>query len=439
MAPRTTRRLSTSGAVLLVTGLLLVGPAAADACAGHVGQRLTEWATEDPSLQSHIDDPPVFYWGAENAGSVTFTIQVFGHSCSSPDTSIQWATENGSAVAASDYTARSGSKQLQGWDIDWPSWTVDVPLNNDSGTDSRAAEWFKAKITGGEANIRPPSEAPIFIVDDEGSHRVTLPDSPYNSVQISESTAQISTGPDVQIPVFRAGLANDPVVVPYTIAPGAGVTAGDYTDTTSGSVTIPSGERMALIKLGITDDFEDETDEQLTVQIAAPTDATVETATSTVTIIDNDVPGGDQTAPKTSFHHPKHNRTYKATNYLARTIHVFTPADDPSGIEYAETALRRKKTNGNCHWWNGTGWTPDGCSVAALHRHWLQTWFFDNFGDKLIYEYPKSPKVLDPLKPSIGTKIKNYFVYSRAEDGVGNLETKFELGRNKNRFEVKKG
>jgi hypothetical protein len=45
---------------------------------------------------------------------------------------------------------------------------------------------------------------------------------------------------------------------------------------------------------------------------------------------------------------------------------------------------------------------------------------------------------MKPLKPSIGTKIKNYFVYGWARDNLGNEETSFQMGRNKNRFEVKK-
>jgi hypothetical protein len=439
MAPRIARRLSASGVVLLVASLLVAGPAAAEDSCGHLGARLTGWPTEDLSLQSHIDDLPMFYWGVEGTGDVQVTIQGEGHYCgTNPETTVKYATSNGSATAPSDYQAKSGQVTITGWDIDWEAAEVFIPIVDDSVEDSRGAEWFKFALTGGEANLLTPKEAPVFIVDNDGSHRVTLPDSPYNSVQISELTGAISTNPDVQIPIFRAGPATNQVVVPYTITPGAGVTGADYTDMSSGSVTIPANQRMGLIKLAITDDFEDEADEQLSIQIAAPAGTAVETATHTVTILDNDVAGGDQTAPKTSFHHPKHNKTYKRTNYLARTIHVFAPGEDlePSGIEYAQTALRKTKTNGACLWWNGNGWTPDGCGNAGLHQHWLPTWFFDPWNDKLIYEYPKSPNSLDPLKPSIGTKVKNYFVYSRAEDNAGNMEETFEMGRNKNRFEI---
>ena len=48
--------------------------------------------------------------------------------------------------------------------------------------------------------------------------------------------------------------------------------------------------------------------------------------TITFTIVDNDEPGGDQTAPQTSFHHPLNDKVYKKINYLARTIHVLPPA-----------------------------------------------------------------------------------------------------------------
>jgi hypothetical protein len=42
------------------------------------------------------------------------------------------------------------------------------------------------------------------------------------------------------------------------------------------------------------------------------------------------------------------------------------------------------------------------------------------------------------LSPSIGTKIKNYRAWTRAEDGAGNLETSFQVGRNLSTFEVRR-
>jgi hypothetical protein len=44
---------------------------------------------------------------------------------------------------------------------------------------------------------------------------------------------------------------------------------------------------------------------------------------------------------------------------------------------------------------------------------------------------------VDPLAPSIGTKIRNYRAWTRGKDGAGNLETTFEAGRNLSTFEVR--
>lgn len=440
MPPRIARRLSASGVVVLVASFLLVGPAAADACP-HLGVRLSEWPTEHPSLESQIDDMPIFYWGSENAGSISVTIQAEGHYCGTDlTTTAEYATSDGTATN-SDYTPKSGTVTMTGWDIDWEAAEVQVPVTNDSLTDSRAAEWFKFALTGGEANLLNPKEAPVFIVDDEGAHRVALPDDPWDDVQISESTAR-TPDPDVQIPVFRAGPSTDSIAVTYQVTGGAGITASDYTDVSGGTVSIPGGQRMATIKLSIADDLEVESSEQLTVQLTgAGSAALADTASSTVSIIDNDVPGGDNIAPETWFHHPKHLVTYKFGTAKARTIHVYAPGEDdePSGIDFAETALKRVKKDGTCQWWNGkTAWVQDGCGDAARHDNWLSTKFLGlnpNNGALLYEEFLE-----ENLKPSVGAKsnFRFYFVYSRAEDGAGNMETALELGRNKNRFEIKK-
>jgi hypothetical protein len=150
----------------------------------------------------------------------------------------------------------------------------------------------------------------------------------------------------------------------------------------------------------------------------------------TITILDEE---SDNTAPETSFHHPKHNQTLMYKSPKARSIHVFVPKD-PSGILSAQTALRKIKKSGACQWWDGNGWSPDSCSDAARFDHWLSTKRILTLNNKFVYEH----MLKEHLKPSMGTKIKKYVVYSRAQDGAGNMESVVELGRNKNKFEIEK-
>ena len=438
-SPRIASRLVPAVAIAVLATLPVVGPAAAadDSCT-HVQVRLTEWPTEDPSGQTYLDDQPVFYWGAEGAGSTFFTMQVSGHYCG-PDVNIplKWTTDNGTALAGSDYTDKDGQTTVTGFDTTWDSHTVSVPILDDASIEP-PAEYFKATIDpGSHPFILDPRQAPVFVVDNDGTDRVTLPPDPYDAVSMSELTAQYSTGPDVQIPVFRAGPATGTINVPYTVTAGSGVTDGDYNVLSPAQLEFTTGERVEYVKLELLDDLADEANETLTVTVDPPTGVGEGTTTNTVTIVDNDTSSGDNTPPATSFHHPLHGKTYERTNYLARTIHVFAPGPslEPSGIDWVQTALRKTKTSGACAWWNGSGWSPGSCGTPR----WLQTWFFDTFDNKQIWEYPKSPNALAPLKPSIGTTVKNYYVYARAADKAGNVETTFELGRNKNRFEVKPG
>jgi hypothetical protein len=429
------RHLASAAAVAVLASLLVVGPAAAHACATHpLSVRLNGFANG-----FGFQDPPHYYWGAEGGGNVGILFNAFGHDCSGQPTSLKWSTVNGTAVAPGDFTAVNGKQEhLDGTTQDGEESFADatVTVNNDPNTEN-AVETFKVKIDSsphGSLNHGYPIEAPVHVVDNEGPLRVGFPAGV--SPTIRELDGHFAVNPDVRIPVFRAGPSTTGnVVVNYTITP-----ADDgYTDLTGGSVTIPSGQRRALIDLAIKLD-NDGTDEVLKVTLTGGA-TLAEHTTATVTIDDNYFPGSDTTAPSTSFHHPKHNKVYKAGNLLARTIHVFAPGPslEPAGIDWAQTALRRKKTNGSCQWLKANGnWAKDKCGKAGLYRHWLPTWFFDEWNNKEIWEYPKSPKIMDKLKPSQGTKIKNYFVYSRAADNLGNVEDTFQLGRNKNRFEIKK-
>lgn len=130
----------------------------------------------------------------------------------------------------------------------------------------------------------------------------------------------------------------------------------------------------------------------------------------------------DSSAPPSLIAKPDQGKSYRASR-----IRTFTgTASDPnegSGVDEVEVALRRKRTNGTCAWWDGDSFAGGDCSTRV---------FVDATGaTSWSYTLPSD------LKSSTGTKIKDYTLYSRADDLAGNAEASFDKGRNANRFDVR--
>ena len=126
--------------------------------------------------------------------------------------------------------------------------------------------------------------------------------------------------------------------------------------------------------------------------------------------------------PTTELTKPIDGRTY----LVSKTSTFRGTASDPSGpITEVEVALRRKKTNGLCGWWDGDSFVAGPCSGKQFQpANGTDTWSFSLGTIR--------------LRPSRGTTIANYTMYSHATDADENLETHFERGRNVATFEVKK-
>ena len=124
--------------------------------------------------------------------------------------------------------------------------------------------------------------------------------------------------------------------------------------------------------------------------------------------------------PTTELTKPLDGKTYPKS----KTGTFRGTAIDPQGPVFSvEIALRRKKTNGDCGWWDGGSFVPGPCSAKQfLGAEGTDTWSY---------------ALGTTLKPSMGTNIANYTMYSRANDTDGNTEDQFEKGRNLARFEVK--
>ena len=396
---------------VLVLGL----PSAANACL--VGPRV--WL----SGFALSDQEPNFYWGPEN-GSAPFSVTA-SEFCDDPDLTggVTWATatEAGdTAVANTDYVAENGTFLFTGASKHDIQNDGDlIGLKDDTATES-ALEDFTIKLTGGvqKGVVYPPSQAPIYIVDLDGSTRVsTVPTT--GPIEVSES------GGTFKVPIFRAGNATGTTSV--TITPSGGTPGSDYS--APSTVTFMANERFKIATITIIDDGESESDETVTITLGG---VTVDGPGSMAfTIVDNDGGSTDNTPPETWFHHPRHGAVYKKGSFFADTIHVFVKEETGRlNVSRVVLALRKKLTSGPCRWWKLGGWQVGPC----IQPKWiLLTSHYANSGTVELYPYTK----YDSLRPSMGTNIRNYTVYAKATDLSGNVSP-LVVGDNKNTFEVKK-
>lgn len=109
------------------------------------------------------------YSAAENGGTITLNVVRLGD-ISSP-VSVNFATANGSATAASDYSANSGTLN---WSAnDSTPKTITISLNNDSSNEG--AENFTVTLSspGGGASLGNPATATVTILDDDSAPVIT--------------------------------------------------------------------------------------------------------------------------------------------------------------------------------------------------------------------------------------------------------------------------
>lgn len=191
--------------------------------------------------------------------------------------SVVYETQDGTAVAGSDYTTKTGGLSwLSGDSV--PKF-ITIPITTDGLVEGN--ETFNLILTG--PYVESPSTAVVTIADDGAA---ALP----GTLSFAEASYQTTEGgPNVAVRVNRVGGTSGTVGVNYATVNGTATAELDYT-AKSGTLTFGPGETTKTFTLPILEDLEYEGDEALTVTLSSPTGgATLGTpATTTVTITEND-------------------------------------------------------------------------------------------------------------------------------------------------------
>ena len=188
---------------------------------------------------------------------------------------VSYETIDGTATAGADYMTTSGTLSFT------PGQTTKrVEVQTLPDTDQEGAESFTVRLSGATGATLTDGVATGTILDDDDRPSLRIGDARVTEGGTAEFTVTLSSSLEV------------PVTVSYETIDGTATAGADYT-TTSGMLTFEvNGDRTQRVEVQTLEDDEAEETETFTVQLSAPSGATVADGTGTGTIIDDDGGGG---------------------------------------------------------------------------------------------------------------------------------------------------
>ncbi len=210
----------------------------------------------------------------EAGGSITISVQRVGDT--TPTTTVQFATSNGTATAGADYTAASGTLTFSPGQI---IRTFTVPILNNPGCDGdETVNLTLSNASGSVLGTR--STAVLTILDPEACI----------AFGAREYSVDENRGPAV-VTVTRSGSATNLATVRFVTTNGIGATSpADYT-AVDRTLTFQPGVRSVSVSIPIVNDALAEGAETVILTLSNPVGAglATERTTVTLTIQDDDI------------------------------------------------------------------------------------------------------------------------------------------------------
>ena len=205
--------------------------------------------------------------GAE--GSVAaFTVLL--HAASDFEVRVDYATEDGTAIAGEDFDAASGTLTFA---PGGKTRTVSVSLTDD--VVDEPDETFSIALSS-------PVDAAVGTASAEGT--ITDNDDPP-SFSVADGAGV--EGGSAEFGVTLAGSGSRPATVSYATSDGTAIAVDDY-EAASGTLTFAPGESSRTLSVVLVDDAIDEPAETFGVTLSSASNATIDTAAAAGTIADND-------------------------------------------------------------------------------------------------------------------------------------------------------
>ena len=212
----------------------------------------------------------------EDAGTAQLTLSL--SQSSTTTVSVNYATADGSAIAGTDYTARSATITFQPGQT---SKQATITITDDNEQES--SEDFTVNLSNptGGATISQGVGTVTINDDDTGGGGESIS---INDLTISEAAGSVG------LTLSLSQASTSAISVDYATANGSATAGSDYTSR-SATINFAPGETSKTATITIIDDNAQESSEDFTVNLSNPTGgATISDSAGTVTINDDDSP-----------------------------------------------------------------------------------------------------------------------------------------------------
>ena len=211
---------------------------------------------------------------AEGAGTKTITVTLSAPS--NETATVNVATADATAFAGSDYTATTRTLTFAPGDT---SETFDVPIIDDGRDEPDQTFLVNLSLPPNANTVLTDTQAVITIEDNDALPSITI-----GNLIKSEGTGTTTV---FDVPVTLSAVSERAVTVDYATADGDAIDPADYI-AEAGPVVFAPGETANVVSVEVVADDRIEFDENFFVNLTAPTNSTIATAQSVVTILDDD-------------------------------------------------------------------------------------------------------------------------------------------------------
>ena len=213
---------------------------------------------------------------ADTDGVAIVTVSL--SAASTQTVTVEYSTADGTALAASDYTAASGTLEFQPGEL---VKTFQVSVNPDVMVE--LDEQFVVNLANVVNASLSDGVATVTIVDDD-SNEPPVPTISISDASVSEADAGTTA---MTFTVSLSSAAAEDVTMEYATTQGTAMAPDDYADV-SGTLTIPAGQTEQEIAVLVVGDLLEEGNESFQISLANAVNATLAASDATGTIVDND-------------------------------------------------------------------------------------------------------------------------------------------------------
>lgn len=260
--------------------------------------------------------------GNTGTSNAVFTVSL--SAASAQQVNVSYATADGTATAGTDYTALNGSLSFNPGET---SKTITIPIVGDSLVETN--ETFSVNLSA-PTNATLATAQGIGTITNDDLEAPTLPSLSIDSISLAEGNSGTTNA------IFTVSLSQasqQAVTVAYASADGTAIAGTDYT-ALSGNLSFNPGETSKTISVAILSDSLAEGNEIFSMNLGAPTNASLGTAQGIGTILNDDV-AVDPNLPKLTIQDVSFKEGNKGKKSAVFTVSLSGASKEPVSVAYS--------------------------------------------------------------------------------------------------------